>query len=362
MKASVKNFNMEEVIKFFLISCIILYIAVEIYFEIIKENTPILLNYVFVILFYLVIFEIITGSIQYILSFNNAITKNSNLKFDVNVLIYNIALIIFILMTVCKYQYGYDYLQKFNVISCTMCVIISYVLSKAAHLDEIRQENTLNINSMQGLDYGSAMAYSYYYGYLRIILPSTGSLNKGLVEKLENIEDNHNIKISVHKLFILIPSSSYIPPDLKEASYQWMEGAMNLEEEERNRAGIKRRTYHNTVYKIYPNGQRFKTTPLYVVVEGATPLLTFYEVQKYAHNETNVYKKYGKEIILKFYEKLKELISNDAECADLCELIYYNDCNNNGTKVNVAKIILSRLSQIWNVNSENFNNVTNIKL
>ncbi|KAF3425979.1 hypothetical protein E2986_01546 [Frieseomelitta varia] len=207
---------------------------------------------------------------------------------------------------------------------------------------------------MQGLDYGSAMAYSYYYGYLRIILPSTGSLNKGLVEKLENIEDNHNIKISVHKLFVLIPSSSYIPPDLKEASYQWMEGAMNLEEEERNRAGIKRRMYHNTVYKIYPNGQKLKTTPLYVVVEGATPLLTFHEVQKHAHNETDVYKKYGKEIVLKFYEKLKELISNDTECADLCELIYYDD--NNGTKVNVAKVILSRLSQIQNMNSENFNN------
>ncbi|KAK9303235.1 hypothetical protein QLX08_005008 [Tetragonisca angustula] len=281
--------------------------------------------------------------------------KNSDLKLNANTLIYNITLIIFMLMTIYKYQYGCICLQRFNVILCTLCVIISYVLSKVAHLDEIRHENTLNINSMQGLDYGSAMAYSYYYGYLRIILPSTGSLNKGLVEKLENIEDNHNIKISVHKLFILIPSSSYIPPDLKEASYQWMEGAMNSEEEERNRAGIKRRTYHNTVYKIYPNGQKLKTIPLYIMVEGATPLLTFHEVQKHAHNETDIYKKYGKEIILKFYEKLKELISNDTECADLCELIYYNDYDN-GTKVNVAKVILSRLSQIQKMNSENFNN------
>lgn len=351
---------MEEIIKLLLISCIVLCIAVGMYFEIIKQDIPILLNYVFVTLFYLVIFEIITSLIQYILSFNNAITKNSDLKFDANTLIYMITLIIFILMTVYKYQYGYVCPQKFNVI---LCVIISYILSKIVHLDEIRHKNTLNINSMQGLDYGSAMAYSYYYGYLRIILPSTGSLNKGLVEKLENIEDNHNIKISVHKLFILIPSSSYIPPDLKEASYQWMEGAINSEEEERNRAGIKRRTYHNTVYKIYPNGQKLNTTPVYIMVEGATPLLTFYEVQKHAHNETNVYRKYDKEIILKFYEKLKELISNDTECADLCELIYYNDYDNNGTKVNVAKVILNRLSQIQNMNSENFNNVTiNIKL
>ena len=333
------------------------------YFEVIKKDTPTLQHYVFVILFCFTIFEIITGSIQYILSFNIVNTKNSDLKFDTNTLIYNIILIIFILITIYKYKCDYDYLQRSSVFSCTLCVTISFVLSKVLHLDGIRQENTLNINSMQGLDYGSAMAYNYYYGYLRIILPSTGSQNKGLIEKIENIEDSHNIKISIHKLFILIPSSSYIPPDLKEASYQWMEGTMNSEEEERNRAGIKRRTYHNTVYKIYPNGQRLETTPLYIVVEGATPLLTFYEVQKHAHSETDVYKKYGKEIIHKFYEKLKELISNDAECADLCELIYYNDYDSNGTKVNVAKVILSRLAQIQNMNPQNFHNVTNnIKL
>ncbi|OAD55574.1 hypothetical protein WN48_04450, partial [Eufriesea mexicana] len=149
----------------------------------------------------------------------------------------------------------------------------------------------------------------------------------------------------VHKLFILIPSSSYIPPDLKEASYKWMESAMDLEDEIRNRAGVKRRTFHNTVYKIYANGER-KNAPVYVVVEGASPLLTFFEIEKYFYSIKNVYKKYRKNIIKQFYKELKMLLDNDPELRDFCELIYYDDYDNNGVKVNIAKVILDRLSEI----------------
>ncbi|XP_015428681.1 PREDICTED: stimulator of interferon genes protein [Dufourea novaeangliae] len=210
-----------------------------------------------------------------------------------------------------------------------------------------KSEHISMIDAMQGLDYGTGMAFSYYYGYLRLVLPSTGTLHKGLVEKIENIEDSHNITLATHKLLILIPSSSYIPPDLKEASYKWMESVVELEEEQRDRAGVKGRKYRNNVYKIYQNGVRLNSKPLYVVAEGATPLVTFYEVLKHNHTETNVYQKYNRDIIKSFYKKLKYLIDNDPECTDICELIYYNDYNDNGTKVNVAQVIINRLSQIY---------------
>ncbi|XP_076300162.1 transmembrane protein sting isoform X2 [Lasioglossum baleicum] len=200
------------------------------------------------------------------------------------------------------------------------------------------------VDAMQGLDYGTGMAYSYYYGYLKLVLPSTGTAQKGLIEKIENLEDRNNITIAAHKLFILIPSSTYIPPDFKEISYQWMESAVELEEEVRNRAGVKGRRYRNNVYKIYPDGIKSNSTPVYVVAEGATPILTFFEVQKHSHPETNLYKKHRIDIIHKFYQKLKELVDNDLECKDLCEVIYYEDYNDDGTKVNVAKVILERLT------------------
>ncbi|KAK2579496.1 hypothetical protein KPH14_010807 [Odynerus spinipes] len=190
-------------------------------------------------------------------------------------------------------------------------------------LNTTQQNLDKDVIFINGLDYGTGMAYNYYYGYLRIILPAT-----------------------VKKLFILIPSSTYIPPDLKELSYRWMENAQELEVEIRNRAGIKNRSYRNNIYKIYPRGEKSGVKPEYIVIEGATPILTYFEVQKHFHPESAIYRKYREQIITAFYVKLKELIFNDPDCKDLCELIYYKDYDSNGVKVNVAKVILERIETL----------------
>ncbi|XP_076237042.1 transmembrane protein sting [Calliopsis andreniformis] len=268
-------------------------------------------------------------------------------KSIVTVFLYSIYSIIIILI-IMKYEYLRHMFEKLNLLTCTPWILFSWMFSKFINCIKWKDSCTTT-NMLWGLDYGTGMAYNYYYGYLRLILPSLGTANKGLLEKIENIEDSHNISIAVHKLFILIPSSSYIPPDLKEASYQWMENAIELEDEIRDRAGVKRRIYRNNVYKIYPDGKKSNSVPVYVVAEGATPLLTFYEVLKHAHRETNMYQKYHKNIIENFRNKLKELLNDDPECRDLCELIYYHDIDTTGAKTNVAKVILERLYEITNL-------------
>ncbi|XP_015185642.1 PREDICTED: stimulator of interferon genes protein [Polistes dominula] len=237
-----------------------------------------------------------------------------------------------------------SYIWTYNNVAsiCSYCFVI--ILFKTLILSE--QNVDIDISSMKGLDYGTGMAYSYYYGYLRIVLPSTGTASKGLIEKLENIEDSHNISISIKKLFILIPSSTYISSDFKDCTNGWMESALELEKEVRDRAGVKNRSYHNNVYKIYPEGKKPCVKPEYITVEGATPLLTMFEVQKHFHPESAIYAKYRKQIIKSFYLKLKDIIYNDPECRELCELIYYEDYNSDGTKVNVAKIILEKISEL----------------
>ena len=273
----------------------------------------------------------------------------TSFKLTVTTSVFIIHLIIFIILYVLDSAQFYHSMQKFDALTCTPWILFSYMFSKIINCVKCSEEKTCIIDWMQGLDYGTGMAYSYYYGYLKLILPSPGTLTKGLREKIENTEDKHNIKVAVHKLLILIPSSSYVPPDLKDASYQWMESAIDLEVDIRDRAGTKRRSYHNNIYKIYPDGKHSNRAPLYVAAEGATPLLTFFEVQKHSHRETNIYKKYHIPIVKRFHETLKELLNNDPECSDLCELIYYDDYDN-GIKVNVAKIILERLSTIPTIN------------
>lgn len=272
----------------------------------------------------------------------------SKTSFEVTVttLVFIIHLIIFVILNILDSTQFYNSMQKFSALTCTPWILVSWMFAKIINFVKQSKKKTCTIDCMQGLDYGTGMAYNYYYGYLKLILPSPGTLTKGLREKIENTEDKHNIRIAVHKLLILIPSSSYVPPDLKDASYQWMESAIDLEVDIRDRAGTKRRSYHNNIYKIYPDGKRSNCTPLYVVAEGATPLLTFYEVQKHSHRETNIYKKYHVHIVKRFHETLKELLNNDPECSDLCELIYYDDYDDNGIKVNIAKIILERLPNV----------------
>ncbi|XP_076652604.1 transmembrane protein sting [Halictus rubicundus] len=268
-------------------------------------------------------------------------------KIDTFMTIYIIHLIMFVIICSHAYEFFYERMQMFALLFSILSVLSTVFLKFIVGING-NKETVPKIDAMQGLDYGTGMAYSYYYGYLKMVLPSTGTAQKGLVEKIENLEDRNNITIAAHKLLVLIPSSTYIPPDLKEISYQWMESAVELEEEVRNRAGVIGRRYRNNVYKIYPDGKRSNCTPVYVVAEGATPILTFFEVQKHSHLETSLYKTYCTDIIYKFYQKLTELIDNDPECKDLCEVIYYEDYNDNGTKVNVAKVILERLNKINN--------------
>jgi hypothetical protein len=52
-----------------------------------------------------------------------------------------------------------------------------------------------------------------------------------------------------------------------------------LEPQEFDRAGVKRRLYKNSVYKIQ-NRDSPGAQPVYVVAEGATPLKTYYDVIK----------------------------------------------------------------------------------
>lgn len=280
-----------------------------------------------------------------------AVTMNHHHLFGLNIpsaVTIVVSALLFFQLTITERRCPLAYVWDHGPYVCFPSTIFSYLLLRAIKLTdwETRASSHFDLNAVRGLDYGTGMAYSYYYGYLRLVLPSTGTASKSIVEKIQNYEDNHNITFPVHRLFILIPSSAYIPPNLKEASYNWMESAHELEEEKRNRAGNIGRTYRNNVYKIYPGGSIPDVIPKFVVVEGASPLLTFYEVQKHAHPESAIYRQYKSDIVVMFYTKLYEILQNEPDTKDLCELIYYDDYDSNGERVNVAKIILDRMSKI----------------
>lgn len=73
------------------------------------------------------------------------------------------------------------------------------------------------------------------------------------------------------------------------------------------------RSYQLSVYKI-------KGYNWYVTVQGASPLLTYYDESKFS----TLLEKYKHHIGMSFKDHLKKLIWNDLSCRELVEVIYYD--------------------------------------
>lgn len=92
---------------------------------------------------------------------------------------------------------------------------------------------------------GQTLAWTYYYGYLKLILP--GFTDRVKRSRYWN-EDSKNCKI-VPKLFIILPDSCLCPPIVSEGDPMMTPGE-HLEKFEAARAGNPRRSYTNFIYKL----------------------------------------------------------------------------------------------------------------
>ncbi|XP_014204937.2 stimulator of interferon genes protein [Copidosoma floridanum] len=253
-----------------------------------------------------------------------------------------------VLLTTEDHYKAFQLLQS-QPLATLLALAFSLLLLHTVDILGCRATNVNRVFSTGGLDPGTAMAGSYFYGYLKIVLPASGGIERaGILTALEKYEAINSVKIPIKKLFILIPSSSYIPTDLKEVSDKWMEASGLLDTITLDRAGVINRTYHNTVYRIRSDGPDM-TSPssksVYLAVEGATPLKTFLEVQDQSHRYALLYREYNKEIVQNFCKALQNLLNDNPDCKDYVELVYYKDIVDN-KRVNVAHILLETIAKI----------------
>ncbi|XP_025836425.1 stimulator of interferon genes protein isoform X2 [Agrilus planipennis] len=219
---------------------------------------------------------------------------------------------------------------------CWLCLL------EFLKLDECPISTSIKLSDFHGLDYGSGMATSFFHGYLKIMLPNTGGSSRSFLEFIELYQAQHKVTFDVRKLFILLPMSCECFPSLQCPSFPNIEESKPLDELERDVAGVKKRIYKNSVYKIKkPNRER-----VYVSVEYATPLRTFKEVISHNSKYSKIYEKYKNDIVLNFYLTLKAILKENPQCDGLCEVIYYNDKNPDGSYKNVGNLILKRIKEI----------------
>ena len=170
----------------------------------------------------------------------------------------------------------------------------------------------------------NGLAWSYYFGYLRLILPK-------LPERIR--ASGWNDRLSSNKLFILMPRDCWAYGTLSEEAE---EGRIELEdgviECEAERAGIARRSFRNNVYKITVEDS---DTPLYILAEYATPLCSMYDMSHSAEANLSVEDRDGQ--VKLFLRTLKAILSNPCVPAvrNRCKLVPYA----RGEDVDLAKIL-----------------------
>ncbi|XP_030383099.1 uncharacterized protein LOC115630611 [Scaptodrosophila lebanonensis] len=187
------------------------------------------------------------------------------------------------------------------------------------------------IREPHGLDCASGLASNYFHGYLNLALPARNG-NEGLRKRIENYENDKNVTFGIQRLVILIPDEMFVNSVIKS---DFLEEASPLETVYINRAGVNR-PFKHAVYRLKhkTNGKFY-----YFAVEGATPMLSFFESMNFQLSTTPEMRELKREIWLKFYKHLKKLLDTWPETRHEVKLMIYKAHKENGELVDVGELL-----------------------
>ncbi|XP_062943983.1 stimulator of interferon genes protein isoform X2 [Cynocephalus volans] len=183
-----------------------------------------------------------------------------------------------------------------------------------------------NFNVAHGL------AWSYYIGYLRLILP-------GLQARIQTYNQFHNMLRGAgsRRLYILLPLDCGVPDDLSVAdpNIRFLDV---LPQQSTDRAGIKGRVYTNSIYELLENGQPAGTC----VLEYATPLQTLFAM---SHDGRAGFTREDRlEQAKLFCRTLEDILADAPESQNNCRLIVYQEPAEGGS-FSLSQEVLQHLRQ-----------------
>ncbi|CAK7320664.1 stimulator of interferon genes protein isoform X1 [Vulpes vulpes] len=181
-----------------------------------------------------------------------------------------------------------------------------------------------NFNVAHGL------AWSYFIGYLRLILP-------GLPARIQALHNNMLQGIGSHRLHILLPLDCGVPDDLSVVDPN-IRFLYELPQQSADRAGIKRRVYTNSVYELREKGQPAGIC----VLEYATPLQTLFAMSQ--DGRAGFSREDRLEQAKLFCRTLEDILADAPELQNNCRLIVYQEPAE-GSSFSLSQEILRHLRQ-----------------
>lgn len=165
------------------------------------------------------------------------------------------------------------------------------------------------------------LAWGYYCGYLKLLLPHLDDvLEKAVAPDFVVEDDDMKNAIQVKKLFIIISKNCSCYEKLINADPDHIQDAGKLPSFYMTRAGVHSRAYQQSLYKV-----KAKEKPvLYVMMEYATPLLTLNDM---SHDDIAELSQEDRNMqIMAFYNKLKFILDNAGhKIRDRYQLVLLSD-------------------------------------
>ena len=151
------------------------------------------------------------------------------------------------------------------------CLLVPQLLFLVG-LRELSPVETSEINERENKNVADGLAWSYYFGYLKLVLPK--------LEEQIGKSDDFRYKITKQKLFILLPKTCYTCDDIVDADNR-VKFAGHLPEYKRSRGGIRERSYKHAVHRVEMPRADGGIDEYHFVLEYATPLMSLYDMSQH---------------------------------------------------------------------------------
>ncbi|KAF6083332.1 hypothetical protein HJG60_019081 [Phyllostomus discolor] len=183
------------------------------------------------------------------------------------------------------------------------------------------------------LNVAHGLAWSFYIGYLKLILPE-------LPARIRSYNQHHNNTLqgtASHRLYILIPLDCGVPDSLSvvDSNIRFLH---ELPPQKADRAGIKSRVYTNSIYELLENGRPVGTC----VLEYATPLQTLFAMSQ--DSRAAFSREDRLEQAKLFCQTLEDILEDAPEYRKNCRFIIYQE-SAEGSSFSLSQEILRHLKQ-----------------
>ncbi|XP_045650505.1 stimulator of interferon genes protein isoform X2 [Ursus americanus] len=210
---------------------------------------------------------------------------------------------------------------------------LSQALNILLELQSLAPAEVSAVCEKRNFNVAHGLAWSYYIGYLRLILP-------GLPDRIRTynrLRTNVLRGVGSHRLHILFPLDCGVPDDLSVADPN-IRFLYELPQQSADRAGIKGRIYTNSVYELLENGQPAGIC----VLEYATPLQTLFAMSQ--DGRAGFSREDRLEQAKLFCRILEDILADAPESQNNCRLIVYQEPAE-GSSFSLSQEILRHLRQ-----------------